>query len=112
MTKPMYYNNNELELEVGEKPYTVNVHAIGTWYYSRATRVDPEESELTINNVESVWKDSNGNVVEETEEMYDALEKYILEEDWDEDEPPEPDYDYYEERAMARWEAECNRVGV
>lgn len=111
MTKTMYYNNDELEVTVGDVTYSVKVHATGTWYYHKATRVEPEESELNIDEVESTWTDENGNVVKETEKMYDELEKRILDEDWEESDPPEPDYDYYEEREIARWEADCARMG-
>lgn len=111
MTKPMYYNNDDLEITVGDTVYYVKVHATGTWCYQKATRVDPEESELSINDVDATWTDENGNVVEETEEMYDVLEEYILDEEWEESDPPEPDYDYYEECAMEKWEADCARMG-
>jgi hypothetical protein len=106
------YNNDELELEVGETTYTVSVHATGTHWYRKATRIDPEENEFDIDDVEAVWKDSNGNIVEETEEMKEVLEEYLFEsDDWD-DEEYEPDYDYYEERAMARWESQLDRYGL
>lgn len=111
MTKTMYYNNDELEVTVGDVTYFVKVHATGTWYYQKATRVEPEESELNIDEVESTWTDENGKVIEETEEMYDALENKILDEEWDESDPPEPDYDDYEEWAMEKWEADCVRMG-
>ena len=42
----------------------------------------------------------------------EELEKRILDEDWEESDPPEPDYDYYEEREIARWEAELDRYGL
>ena len=105
------YNNDDLELEVSGVTYRVEVHAKGTYYYSRATRIDPEESDFVIDEVEAIWTDENGNVVEETPEMYDALESYILDEDW-EDEDIEPPDDYYEERAMARWEAQLDRYDL
>ena len=38
--------------------------------------------------------------------------EHILDEDWDESDPPEPDYDYYEEREMERWESELDRCGL
>lgn len=112
MTKAMYYNNDELEVTVGEITYTVSVHATGTYWYSKATRIDPEENEFDIDDVDAVWKDSNGNIVEETPEMYDVLEKYLFELDCWEEEEYEPDYDYYEECAIARWEAQLDRYGL
>ena len=41
-----------------------------------------------------------------------ALDAYLEDQDWEEDDPPEPDYDYYEEREMERWEAELARCGL
>ena len=107
-----YYDNEELELTVGGIDYSVNVHATGTRWYSPATRIDPEENDFNLDNVEATWYVENGKV-EETKEMHDALEEYLLNDaEWEEEEPPEPDYDYYEERAMARWEAQLDRMGL
>ena len=112
MRKAVCYNNDDLSITVGDKTYSVEVRATGTWYYQKATRVDPEESELTIGDVETTWIDENGNIVDETPEMYDVLEEYLLEsDDWSEEEY-EPDYDYYEERAMARWERQLDRYDL
>lgn len=111
MRKAVCYNNDDLSITVGDKTYSVEVRATGTWYYQKATRVDPEESDFVIDEVEAIWTDESGNVVEETPEMYDALESYILDEDW-EDEDIEPPDDYYEERAMARWESQLDRYGL
>ena len=36
-----YYDNDDLELEIGEVVYSVNVHAKGTYSYSPATRWEP-----------------------------------------------------------------------
>lgn len=106
------YDNDSLEITVGDSTYTVEVHAKGMFYYSPATRVDPEDSELDIGEVEATWTDENGNVVEATEEMSTALEDYLqYEAEWEDDEP-EPPEDYYEERAMARWEARLDRYGL
>ena len=108
-----YYNNDNLELEVDGVTYSISVNAHGTYSYRRATRYEPEESEFEIDDIDAVWKDEDGNVVEDTEEMYGALESYLEGSDgWEEEEPPEPDYDYYEEREMARWEAELDRYGL
>lgn len=106
------YDNDNLEITVGDSTYTVEVHAKGMYYYSPATRVDPEESELDIDEVEATWTDENGNVVEATEEMSTALEDYLqYDAEWEDDEPEPPD-DYYEERAMARWEERLDRYGL
>ena len=106
------YNNDDMELEVSGVTYRVEVHARGTYYYSRATRIDPEESDFEINEIEAIWTDENGNVVEETEEMREVLEEYLYSDDgWDDDYQEPPD-DYYEERAMARWERALDRCGL
>lgn len=108
-----YYDNDDLELEVGEVLYSVNVHAEGTYSYSSATRWEPEDSNFEIDEVDAIWTDEDGNTVEPTEEMKKALRAYLCSKvDWEDCEPPEPDYDYYEEREMARWEAELDRCGL
>lgn len=111
MRKEMYYSNEDLLVTVGDTTYSVNVHATGTWYYQKATRVDPEESELVIDEVEATWTDENGNIIEETEEMCDALSSCLNDEEWNESDPPEPDYDDYVEYEIERYEADCIRMG-
>lgn len=114
------YTNSELELTVNGVDYTVDVTAHADYYYDAGRMYMrngdpgyPPESELNIEDVEAVWYDADGKKVDTvTEEMTDALESALQDEDgWEEDEPPEPDYDYYEEREMAKWEAECARMG-
>lgn len=105
-----YYDNDDLELTVNDVCYTVDVHAKGTYSYSPATRWEPEDSSFEIDDVDAVWHDEDGNVVEETPEMQEALDDYLRNKvDWEDYEPPEPDY---EEREMARWEAELDRCGL
>lgn len=114
------YTNSELELTVNGVDYTVDVTAHADYYYDAGRMYMrngdpgyPPESELTIEDVDAVWYDADGNKVDNvTEEMTDALESTLQDEDgWEEDEPPEPDYDYYEERAIAKYEADCERMG-
>ena len=115
-----YYKNDALALTVNGVDYTVDVTAHADYYYDAGRMYMrngdpgyPPESDLNIEDVEAVWHDADGKVVEATEEMTTALEDYLQDSDeWEENEPPEPDYDYYEEREMARWEAECDRAGV
>lgn len=112
MTK-QFYENDSLPFEFEGVSYTINVRAHGTYYYSPATRYEPEDSEFEIDDVEATWKNENGEVVEETEEMSDALWNYLSDSvDWEDCDPPEPDYDYYEEREMERWEAELDRYDL
>ncbi len=108
-----YYDNDDLEIEVGEATYTVKVHAEGTYSYSPATRWEPEDSDFEIEDVDATWFDENGEVIEATDEMNKALDDYLYNKvDWEVSEPPEPDYDYYEEREMERWEAELDRYDL
>ena len=115
-----YYNNDALALTVNGVDYTVDVTAHADYYYDAGRMYMrngdpgyPPESEFNIEDVEAVWHDVDGKIVTPTEEMTDALEDYLQDADgWEDKEPPEPDYDYYEEREMARWEAECDRAGV
>ena len=113
------YTNSELEITVNGIDYTVDVTAYADYYYDAGRRYMsngdpgyPPESELTIGDIEAVWYDLDGKKVEATEEMTAALEDFLQEEDgWEEEEPPEPDYDYYEELAIAKYEADCERMG-
>lgn len=106
------YRNDDLKLTVDGIDYSVNVTAYGTYVHTKGTYWEPPEDDFEIDDVEATWHDEDGNVVDESEEMYDALDTYLREEaDWDDDYPEPPD-DYYEERAMARWEAELDRCGL
>ena len=113
------YTNSELELTVNGVDYTVDVTAHADYYYDAGRMYMrngdpgyPPESELTIEDVDAVWYDADGKEVEVTEEMIDALEGYLQDTDgWEEDDPPEPDYDYYEEAAIEKYEADCARMG-
>lgn len=114
------YTNSELELTVNGVDYTVDVTAHADYYYDAGRmymrNVDPgypPESELTIEDVNAIWYDADGKKVDNvTEEMTDTLEAALQDEDgWEEDEPPEPDYDAYEEAAIEKYEADCIRMG-
>ena len=106
------YRNDNLELTVDGIDYSVNVTAYGTYVHTKGTYWEPPEDDFEIDDVEATWSDMEGNVVEETSEMQDALDTYLREKaDWDDDYPEPPD-DYYEERAIARWEAELDRCGL
>ena len=114
------YKNDALALTVNGVDYTVDVTAHADYYYDAGRMYMrngdpgyPPESDLNIEDVNAVWHDEDGKQVKATEDMTTALEDYLQDSDeWEENEPPEPDYDYYEEREMARWEAECDRAGV
>ena len=106
------YRNDNVKLTVDGIDYSVNVTAYGTYVHTKGTYWEPPEDDFEIDDVEAIWHDEDDNVVDESEEMYDALDTYLREEaDWDDDYPEPPD-DYYEERAMARWEAELDRCGL
>ena len=115
------YTNEELELTVNGVNYTIDVTAYADYYYdsgrmymSNGDPGYPPESEFTIEDVDASWYDADGNKVDATEEMHNALEAYLQNADgWEDKEPldPEPDYDYYEEREIAKYEADCERMG-
>ena len=105
-----HYNNDDLELTINDVCYTVDVHATGNSWYQKATRWEPEDGGFELDDVDAVWYDEDGNIVEETPEMQGALDDYLRNKvEWEDDDPPEPDY---EEREMARWEAELDRCGL
>lgn len=68
---------------------------------------DEEDFEIDDVDVEEVYKGEEEVPFEE--DMYDAIYDALNSVDWEQDEPPEPDYDDYEERAIARYEAMCDR---
>ena len=117
MKTMQHYDNDDLELEVNDVKYSIKVHAIGTYTHIPGRRYMPngdpgypDEDDLEIEEVEAYWSDESGNVVETTEEMDDALVSYLLEKaDWENDYDDDgPDYDDYEERAIARWERQLD----
>lgn len=75
----------------------------------------PEENE--IENIEfdvtEVRDADTDEEIEYTEDMVDYVESAIQgQAEWEDPEPEdnEPDYDYYEEREMARWERDCDTL--
>lgn len=80
----LYYNDDNLELEVADTVYLVRVHAVADYAYTpgRMYMDDgdpgyPPEDELTVTDIDAVWLDENDKVVQPTEEMTTALEKYL-----------------------------------
>lgn len=114
------YTKSGLALTVNGVDYTVDVKASADYYYDAGRMYMrngdpgyPPESELTIENVEAVWYDTDYNTVEATEEMTDALESVLQDSDeWEDCEDDGPDADYYEEQAMERWERQLDRYGM
>lgn len=113
-----HYNGN-IVFRYNDEEYEATVHATGTYSFRKGRRYmangdpgypDEEDFEIDDVEVEAVFKDDVE--VPYLEDMYDSIESVLREKDWEEDDPPEPDYDYYEEREMERWEAECDRCGV
>lgn len=83
-----FYKNDDLDITVDGKNYTVDVTARADYYYDAGCMYrrngdpgDPPESEFEIEEVNAVWHDEDGNVVEATEEMTDALENYLQDAD-------------------------------
>lgn len=75
----------------------------------------PEEDEIddVEFDVTEVRDAETDEAVEYTEDMVEYVDAAIQETaEWEEPDPPEPDYDYYEEREMARWEAQLDRCGL
>ena len=97
---------DDLEFEYEDKFYSIECTAYGTYAYDPGCMYmrngdpgyPPEES-LDVDEVEAIWYDEDGNKVEETQDMHDALVGHFEDNtDWFEmDEPdyPEPDYEEY-----------------
>lgn len=111
-TKSYYYRESGIELTVNESDYSVDViNATAHEWSHPATRWEPEDGEFEIDKVEAVWHDVNGDVVEPDEFMEDALTAYLNDQDWEESDPPEPDYDDYVDDAVEKYEHDCIRMG-
>lgn len=114
------YANTDLQLIVDGHTYTVDVTAHGIYTHTPGRRYMPngdpgypDEDDFEIEDVEAVWYNEDGKQVAAMPEMDDKLTSYLEDEaEWEDVEEPEPPDDYYEERAMARWEARCDRAGV
>ena len=112
-----HYNGNIVFTYNGEE-YEATVHAIGTYTFVKGRRYmangdpgwpDEEDFEIDDVDVEAVFKD--GEEVPYIEDMGDAIDSALEDVDWEEDDPPEPDYDAYEEAAIEKYEADCIRMG-
>lgn len=108
-----HYSEDGIELTVNGSDFSVDViRATATGWYTPATRWEPEDGDFEIDDVEAVWHDVYGDIVVADKAMEDALMSYLEKQDWEEDDPPEPDYDDYEERQIAKYEADCDRCGL
>ena len=101
------YSNDDLELEVGDKYYKVEVEATADYYYAPGCMYMrngdpgyPPEEDLEIEDIYSVWyevdEDGNETKVEATPEIKETLEEYLNDLDlncWSFPEPVD-DYDY------------------
>ena len=116
---PQHFNQDELELTVNGRELTVDVQATGTYthipgrrYMANGDPGYPDEDDFEIDNVEATWYDEDGKRIPETEDMAEALDSYLREKaDWEDDDPPEPDYDDYVDDAVERYEHDCIRMG-
>jgi hypothetical protein len=93
----MLYYDDELELEMADTVYLVQVHATAAYTYTAGRMyMDngdpgyPPEDDFEITDIDAVWLDENDKEIQPTEEMRTALEKYLNEMDfsrWNELEP-------------------------
>lgn len=115
-----HYNGNITFTYNGEE-YEATVCATGTYTFIKGRRYmpngdpgypDEEDFEIDDVDIEAVFKD--GEEVPYTEDMYDDIEAVLCDSDeWEEDDyDDEPPDDYYEERAMARWERQLDRYDL
>lgn len=112
-----HYDGN-ITFKHKDEEYEATVHASGTYTFVKGRRYmangdpgypDEEDFEIDDVDVEAVFKD--GEEVPYTEDMDSAIDSALYDVDWEDDDPPEPDYDYYEEAAIEEYEADCIRMG-
>ena len=113
--------NGDISFNYKGETYEAGVGAQATYTFIKGRKYMangdpgwPDEEDFEIDNIDVYAVFKYGVEVPYEEGMYDAIESALKKADWEEEDrdPPEPDDDYYEERAMARWEAECDRFGV
>lgn len=111
------YNGNVV-FRYNDEEYEATVRAQATYTFIKGRRYMPngdpgypDEEDLEIDDVdvEAVFKD--GVEVPYEEDMYDEIEQSLYDVNWEDDYPEPPD-DYYEERAMARWERQLDKAGL
>lgn len=104
---------------LNEEEYEAQVSARATYSYRPGKRWlkngdpgYPDESDFEIDDVEveAVSKD-DVEIPYDEDTMYDSIESALNDVDWEDDDPPEPDYDDYEEAAIAKYESDCIRMG-
>lgn len=113
--------NGEVEFTYDGKLLCADVTAHGTYTFVKGRRYmpngdpgypDEEDFEIDDLEVNSIYDTETGERVEYIKDMYEAIEAAAWEADGWEDIEYEPDYDDYEERAMARWERDLDRAGL
>ena len=109
------YDGRDLVAEV--EAHASHWYRPGRMYMPNGDPGYPTEDEIddVEFDVTSVKDAETEEVVAYVDDMDDEIESAIYEQaEWEEPDPYEdgPDEDYYEERAMARWEAQCDRMGL
>lgn len=112
-----HYNGN-VTFKYKDEEYEAQVSASGTYTFVKGRKYmangdpgypDEESFDIDDIDVEAVFKDDVE--VPYDEDMYDDIESALRDVDWEDDDPPEPDYDDYEEDAIEKYEADCIRMG-
>lgn len=106
------YEGRDLRAEVDA--YADHWYRPGRRYMANGDPGYPTEDEIEDIelDVTSLVDEETDEPVTYTEDMYNVIEDAVRDQaEWEEPDPYEdgPDDDYYEEREMARWEAECDR---
>lgn len=113
--------NGEVEFTYNNKLLRADITAHGTYTFIRGRRYMsngdpgyPDEDDFEIDDIDinCVYDPETNDDVEYVEDMYAAIEAAAWEADGWDDIECEPDYDDYEERAMARWERDLDRAGL
>lgn len=115
--------NGDVTFTCEGRKYTATVKATASYYFRKGRMYMangdpgyPDEEDFEIDDIDVTevkdW-DTEEPVDYDEDKMYDPIYDALEKVEWVDDDPDEcePDADYYEERAIARWEDELSRCG-
>lgn len=113
--------NGTIDFKVDGREYEATVSATATYTFIKGRKYmangdpgypDEEDFEIDDLDVTLITDKETEEIVDETEEMTEAIRNALEGAEWEDDDPPEPDYDdYWAEREIEKYESDCIRMG-